>query len=65
MFSISRTANEVVLIDASFHMDDAKILGVEKDVTRKLPNEDPLYALKQVGVEPKDVTHLISNPWTF
>jgi glyoxylase-like metal-dependent hydrolase (beta-lactamase superfamily II) len=54
-----KTAKEVVLIDTSFHMDDAKILGVEKDVTRKLPDEDPLYALKQVGVEPEDVTHLI------
>lgn len=49
----------VLLVDSSFHMDDAKILGAEKNVNRKLPEEDPLYALKQVGIKPQDVSHLI------
>jgi glyoxylase-like metal-dependent hydrolase (beta-lactamase superfamily II) len=49
----------VVLVDSSFHMDDAKIIGAKKNVTRKLPEEDPLYALKQVGIKPQDVSHLI------
>jgi glyoxylase-like metal-dependent hydrolase (beta-lactamase superfamily II) len=51
--------NGVVLVDSSFHLDDAKILGAEKNVTRKLPEEDPLYALERVGIKPRDVSHLI------
>ncbi len=49
----------IVLIDSSFHMDDARILGVETNVHRKLPDEDPLYALEQIGIKPHDVTHLV------
>lgn len=49
----------VVLIDSSFHMDDARIMGAEKSVHRTIPDEDPLYALEQVGIKPQDVTHLI------
>lgn len=54
-----KTDQDVVLVDASFHMDDARIMGSDKDVTRKMPDEDPLYALKQVGINPEDVTMLI------
>jgi glyoxylase-like metal-dependent hydrolase (beta-lactamase superfamily II) len=49
----------VVLIDSSFHMDDAKILGAQDNVHRKLPDEDPMFALEKVGVKAQDVTHLI------
>jgi glyoxylase-like metal-dependent hydrolase (beta-lactamase superfamily II) len=49
----------VLLVDSSFTMEDAKTMGAEDAVERKLPAEDPLTALKIAGVEPKDVTHLI------
>lgn len=49
----------VVLVDSSFHMDDAKIMGSEKNVHRSMPDEEPLFALEQAGIKPGDVTHLI------
>jgi len=49
----------VVLVDSSFHMDDAKIMGSEKSVRRSIPNEEPLFALEQMGIKAGDVTHLI------
>lgn len=59
LFYIKLEDGGVVLIDSSFHLDDAKVLGVEKEVKRVLPDEEPLYALKQIGIKPEDVTHLI------
>jgi glyoxylase-like metal-dependent hydrolase (beta-lactamase superfamily II) len=53
------TKDGVFLIDSSFHMDDAKVLGAEEAVTRKMPEEDPLFALEKAGIKPKDVTKLI------
>ena len=54
-----KTPDDVILIDSSFHMDDAKIMGIEEVVNRKIPDENPLYALKKAGIEPEDVTKLI------
>lgn len=54
-----KTDDGVLLVDSSFHMDDAKVMGAEESVSRKMPDEDPLYALEQVGVKTRDVTKLI------
>ena len=54
-----RTADDVVLIDTSFHLDDAKTLGIGHQVKRKIPSEEPLYALLQEDIRPEDVTKLI------
>lgn len=53
------TKDGVILIDSSFHMQDAKIMGIEKIIKRNEPEEDPIFALKKVGIEPEDVTRLI------
>jgi glyoxylase-like metal-dependent hydrolase (beta-lactamase superfamily II) len=49
----------VLLIDSSFTMEDAKVLGADESVTRELPAEEPLTALEAAGVKSKDVTYLI------
>lgn len=59
MFYIKLPDGGIALIDSSFHLDDAKVLGVEKEVKRKFPDEDPLFALGKVGINPEEVTHLI------
>jgi len=59
LFYIKLADGGFVLIDSSFHLDDARIMGVEKAVQRKMPEEDPLYALEQIGIKPEKVTHLI------
>lgn len=46
----------VILIDATFNLEDAKALGVDGSCRRE---EDPLLALKHVGIEQQDVTKII------
>jgi len=54
-----RAAEGVILVDASFHLDDAAALGIGDKVKRKLPDEEPLYALAQEGIQPGEVIKLI------
>lgn len=53
------TGKDHILIDASFSMEDAARLGVESLCKRKVPEEEPLSALRNVGIEPEKVNHLI------
>lgn len=54
-----RMDDGVLLVDSSFDLEDAKTLGVENIVEREIPSEDPITALKSVGIRPEDVTRLI------
>ncbi|MBN1264983.1 MAG: N-acyl homoserine lactonase family protein [Anaerolineales bacterium] len=53
-----RTDDGVVLIDSSFDLKDAEVLGIAGEVMRE-EAEDPIGALSQVGIQPSDVSHLI------
>jgi glyoxylase-like metal-dependent hydrolase (beta-lactamase superfamily II) len=54
-----KTDDGFLLIDTSFDMEDAKVLGAEDAVKREYPDEDPMHALKSVGIEPQNVTRII------
>jgi glyoxylase-like metal-dependent hydrolase (beta-lactamase superfamily II) len=54
-----RATDDLVLIDTSFHFDDAEELGIRDAVSRKLPDEDPILALEKEGIKPEHVTKLI------
>lgn len=54
-----RINKDIVLVDTSFHMDDAKTLGIDSATKRVLPDEDPLYALNKIGIKREDVTKII------
>ncbi len=51
--------NGILLVDSSFSMEDAKILGTQDAVKRSMPEEEPLSALAAAGIKPDDVTHVI------
>lgn len=54
-----RTTDDIVLIDTSFHFDDAEELGIREVVKRKIPEEDPITALGKEGIQVEQVTKLI------
>ncbi|MCL4417860.1 MAG: MBL fold metallo-hydrolase [Actinobacteria bacterium] len=49
----------VLLIDTSFHINDIEDLGMADSVSRSLPDEEPMYALKNAGIKNTDVTKII------
>ena len=51
-----RSQEGIILVDATFNLEDAKALGVDKSCKRE---EDPILTLKHAGIELQDVTKII------
>lgn len=54
-----RTNKGILLIDSSFDMNDIEELKMSDSVTRALPDEEPMHALKKAGINSDDVTKII------